>query len=225
MHNNQSTIIDHYKYVVEHFAGYMYLKDLKSQYVAVSKNLAVDCGFSDLTEIIGKTDYDFGWKDMAEQFRADDLIVINNKKNHISKYLMPLVNSIGTYMMIKTEKTPVLDENNNVIAILGVSTDIAPDLSVLFESFGGQLYSENKKTGLSELEGKIVILLTLGKALEEVRVYLQKSGIVVTIETLLYIKNQIFHKLGINSISNLIKFYSSIGIDDTSNIIIKNMVK
>ncbi len=224
MQNDQSTIINYYTYVIEHFHGYMYLKDLQSRYIAVSKSLAVVSGFKDPLVMIGKSDFELGWEDLALQFKDDDDLVITNKEQHTSKYLMPLTNEVGSYMLIKTDKSPVLDSNNNVIAILGVATDISQDLAVLIESFEHLFCSGNENVGLTKLESKVITLLTFGKTLNDIQHYLRSTGIVINVETLLYLKKQIFRKLGINSVSELIKFYSQLGINNISNIVVKNII-
>lgn len=224
MYTHKSEIINHYIYVVEHFLGHMYLKNTDSKYISVSSKLASDCGFSDPTEMIGKSDYDLGWEELAEQFREDDLFIIQNKHKNVSKYLMPQINEIGTYMMVKTEKTPVLDKEGNVIAIFGISTDISPDISTIFENFGDKLYAKDIDLGLTELESKIFPLLSLGKPLKDIRQYLYKQGIVIDPEALMYLKQQIFHKLNINSLSGLIQFYTDMGVNNLSNTIIRKLI-
>ncbi|MDE4969789.1 diguanylate cyclase, partial [Francisella tularensis subsp. holarctica] len=46
----------------------------------------------------------------------------NNKKNHISKYL---ISNYKNFLWIKTEKIPVLDKQENVIVIIGIAQDIS----------------------------------------------------------------------------------------------------
>ncbi|AUR51873.1 hypothetical protein CUN60_06040 [Aquella oligotrophica] len=202
----------------------MYLKDTNSKYMAVSNKLALECGFSDPIQMIGKSDYDLGWDELAEQFRENDLFIIQSQQKHVSKYLMPQLNEAGTYMMIKTEKSPILDEKNKVIAILGVSMDISPDISTIFENFGDKLYTKDVNLGLTELESKIFLLLTLGKPLKDIGEYLSRQGIVIDIEALMYLKRQIFRKLNINSLAGLIQFYTDMGVDNLSNTIIRKLI-
>lgn len=80
---------------------FIYLKNLDSKYVFLSNNI---CKLSNTThqDALGKSDIDFKWgKKQAKAFRNDDLFVINNKKNHISKYL---ISNDKNFLWIKTEK-------------------------------------------------------------------------------------------------------------------------
>ncbi|MBK2221512.1 PAS domain-containing protein [Francisella tularensis] len=101
---------------------FIYLKNLDSKYVFLSNNI---CKLSNIThqDALGKSDIDFNWgKKQAKAFRNDDLFVINNKKNHISKYL---ISNDKNFLWIKTEKIPVLDKQENVIGIIGIAQDIS----------------------------------------------------------------------------------------------------
>ncbi|NDS43868.1 PAS domain-containing protein, partial [Francisella tularensis subsp. holarctica] len=101
---------------------FIYLKNLDSKYVFLSNNI---CKLSNIThqDVLGKSDIDFNWgKKQAKAFRNDDLFVINNKKNHISKYL---ISNDKNFLWIKTEKIPVLDKQENVIGIIGIAQDIS----------------------------------------------------------------------------------------------------
>ncbi|MBK2356698.1 diguanylate cyclase [Francisella hispaniensis] len=101
---------------------FVYLKNINSKYVFLSNNI---CNLSNITlqEALGKSDIDFNWgKKQASAFRNDDLFVTNNKRNHISEYL---ICNGKNFLWIKTEKIPILDKRQNVIGILGIAQDVS----------------------------------------------------------------------------------------------------
>ncbi len=73
--------------------------------------------------IIGKTDYDFVDQELADLFCRQDAIVAQAGHTFISEDILTLKddNYQGLY---RTSKTPIYDDNANVIGILGVAHDI-----------------------------------------------------------------------------------------------------
>ncbi|APC91615.1 MULTISPECIES: PAS domain-containing protein [Francisella] len=101
---------------------YIYVKDTDSKYVFLSKNM---CNLNNIQyqEAIGKNDSYFKWgQKQANAFRNDDLFVLNNKKPHISKYLIPKGDE---FLWIKTEKIPILNKDDEAIGILGIAQNIS----------------------------------------------------------------------------------------------------
>ena len=74
--------------------------------------------------IIGKTDYDCPWKkEESDLFREDDFDVIRNKKSKIDIEEQN-TNATGLTQWLSTSKVPILDEQGEVIAVLGMFEDI-----------------------------------------------------------------------------------------------------
>jgi C4-dicarboxylate-specific signal transduction histidine kinase len=72
-------------------------------------------------EIAGKTDYDFYPKELAEKYRSDDKKIIESGqiKDIEEKYLQD-----GQERTVHTVKTPITDEQGEVIGVLGIFWDI-----------------------------------------------------------------------------------------------------
>ena len=72
-------------------------------------------------EIIGRTDYDFFPKELAEKYRADDARIIASGKTEVleEKYVRH-----GQEVFVQTVKTPIKDKKDNVIGGLGIFWDI-----------------------------------------------------------------------------------------------------
>ena len=54
----------------------IFWKDLNLQYLGCNQSFALDAGLHSPDEIIGKDDYQMGWKEQAELYRSDDKQVI-----------------------------------------------------------------------------------------------------------------------------------------------------
>jgi PAS domain S-box-containing protein len=74
-------------------------------------------------QIVGKTDYDFFPLEMAEQFVADDQIVI--EQNRVIERVETISRADGETIFIQSFKAPQFDEEGRVIGTQGLSWDIS----------------------------------------------------------------------------------------------------
>jgi len=109
-----------YRVLLENLPQKIFLKDKNSVYVSCNENLAKDLGIK-ADEIAGKTDYDFLPQELAEKYRADDKRVVQSGEtiDVEEKY-----NVGGQEAVIRTVKTPVRDQQGNVLGVLGIFWDI-----------------------------------------------------------------------------------------------------
>ena len=68
---------DKYKTLLENLPQKIFHKDKNSVYVSCNDNYALDLKINP-SEIIGKTDYDFYPKELAEKYRADDKRIVES---------------------------------------------------------------------------------------------------------------------------------------------------
>jgi len=96
------------------------LKDNNSVYISCNENYARDLKIKP-DEIIGKTDYDFYPKKLAEKYRKDDKRIMKSRKmeNIEEEYIQD-----GKKVFVNTIKVPIRNEKENVIGLLGVFWDI-----------------------------------------------------------------------------------------------------
>ncbi len=110
---------DEHKVLFEHLPQKIFYKNRNLQYVSCNSNYARDLNIAP-DEIVGKTDYDFYPKKLAEKYRADDRSVIESGK---SKEMEEEYIQDGREVFVHTVKTPVKDKKGNV-GVLGIFWDI-----------------------------------------------------------------------------------------------------
>lgn len=92
-------------------------------YLGCNMPFVKDAGMKSIDEVIGKTDYDMGWHEVAEIYRADDKAVIESGEPKLG-YEEPQTNTEGREMWLKTSKIPLRDGDGNILGVLGVYEDI-----------------------------------------------------------------------------------------------------
>jgi diguanylate cyclase (GGDEF)-like protein/PAS domain S-box-containing protein len=109
-----------YRTLLKNIPQKIFYKDIKSVYILCNESYAKDLNIEP-SEIIGKTDYDFYPKELAEKYRTDDKKIMDSGKiSEIEeKYVVD-----GKEMAINTLKAPILDESGKTIGIFGIFWDI-----------------------------------------------------------------------------------------------------
>ena len=100
----------------------VYWKDLNGRYLGCNKYVAEMAGVDSPELIIGKTDYDLPWKAHADFFKKIDSFVMNSARESVLEE--PATLSNNKKITVLTTKTPLYDENNNIVGIIGTSMDI-----------------------------------------------------------------------------------------------------
>jgi PAS domain S-box-containing protein len=109
-----------YRTLIENLPQKIFLKDRNSVYLSCNENYARNLKISP-DEIIGRTDYEFFLKELAEKYRADDKRIMDS--GEMEEIEERYVRN-GQDLIIDTVKIPVKDEKNNTIGILGIFWDI-----------------------------------------------------------------------------------------------------
>ncbi len=102
----------------------VFWKDKNFKYLGCNKLLAKDAGLESPEEIIGKDDFELPWKEIAHLYRADDIATIENNCSKIY-YEELQQREDGTYLWLKTSKTPLHNEFGEVIGVFGCYEDIS----------------------------------------------------------------------------------------------------
>jgi PAS domain S-box-containing protein len=107
--------------LVEHLPQRVFIKDLNSNYVFCNSVYARDLGIEP-TQIVGKDDFAFFARELAEGYRADDRQVMIDGKTRVldERYTVA-----GDEQWIHTVKVPYRDEQGEIIGVLGLLEDIS----------------------------------------------------------------------------------------------------
>jgi len=111
-----------YKTLIDTIPQKIFYKDVNSVYLGCNRNYARDLNIKP-DAIVGKTDYDFHPKELADKYRADDKRIIESGKVETieDKY----VRHDGQKFIVETMKTPMWNKNGKVVGLLGIFTDIS----------------------------------------------------------------------------------------------------
>jgi PAS domain S-box len=109
--------------LIDNMPDFIYVKDTKSRFIIANKFLAEVTNVSDPEMMIGKTDFDYYPKEMAEKFFKDEQKIIKTQK--------PLINleeegldQRKNKIVVSTTKVPWFDNDGNVLGIIGIGRNI-----------------------------------------------------------------------------------------------------
>ncbi len=100
----------------------IWLKDINGAYMTCNKMFEQFVGASE-AKIIGKTDYDFVDKDLADFFRENDQNAMKAGKPSSNEEWITFA-SDGHKALLETIKMPMYNEDKEIIGVLGVGRDI-----------------------------------------------------------------------------------------------------
>jgi len=109
--------------LIDNIPDYIYVKDVKSRFVTVNKQMMKAFKTDNLDMIIGKTDADFYPDEYAAIFLKDDQEIIKTGKPIIHKE-EPGVNAEGNLIQLLTSKVPFYGPDGEVLGIIGIARDI-----------------------------------------------------------------------------------------------------
>ena len=109
-----------FRTLVESIPQKIFIKGGDYHYLSVNKNYARDLRIKP-EEAVGKTDYDFYPKELADKYRADDRRIMRKgqTEDFDEKYIQD-----GREIWVHTAKTPVRDEDGKITGVLGIFWDI-----------------------------------------------------------------------------------------------------
>jgi PAS domain S-box-containing protein len=100
----------------------MWLKDKNGVYLECNERFEQFSGIT-RTNLIGKTDYDFFDKELADFFRKKDKLAIKAGKSTMNEEELTFA-SDGHYELTETIKTPLYDRKGEVLGVMGIGRDI-----------------------------------------------------------------------------------------------------
>lgn len=112
------------KTLIDHLPINVFLKDTDCKKVLVNKKELEFCGFQHKDQVIGKDDSHFMDAESAQACLEEDRYVLKNAQPILSKENI-LIDNLGRATTFLTSKIPMLDDNAEVIGIIGFSLDIS----------------------------------------------------------------------------------------------------
>ncbi len=104
----------------------VYFKDKEGRLIQVSKYYLKQQGapkVDSTEELIGKTDFDIYTEELAKETREDELRIMKTRESIVEKEeFSKTANGEDIYLLVN--KAPLVDDEGNVIGILGISRDI-----------------------------------------------------------------------------------------------------
>ncbi|MCQ8129722.1 sensor domain-containing protein [Methylomonas rivi] len=142
--------------IIETIPMRIFWKDLNSRYLGCNTAFANDGGEQDPTGVIGKLDSELTWQDQAELYRLDDQNVIRTGVSKLA-YDEPQTTPAGQTIWLRTSKTPLRDNQANVIGVLGVYADITERKRIEHELWLAKTMLDKSNTAFFRIDaaGKI----------------------------------------------------------------------
>jgi PAS domain S-box-containing protein len=109
--------------MIDLIPAFIYAKDAHSRFTDCNELVANRMGVSP-QDLIGKTDFDFFPREMAEKFFADEQALIQSGKPLIDHEEIAFDKMRGMNRVILTSKVPIRDAAGNLTGIVGTGFDI-----------------------------------------------------------------------------------------------------
>ena len=110
--------------------AYFFVKDEKSCFVDATQSFVEMLGARHLSEIVGKSDFDFSPRELAKKFVDDDLAVMRTR-TPISNRVEMVPNADGSISWHITSKVPLYDAKGKVKGLAGITQDLRKSASVV----------------------------------------------------------------------------------------------
>ncbi|HTD86242.1 MAG TPA: PAS domain-containing protein, partial [Candidatus Binatia bacterium] len=101
----------------------IYFKDIHSRFIRCSRSMVKRLGAKEAKEVIGKTDFDFHPRELAQEFHNDEQRIILTGQPLINK-LERQMDVAGHDIWATVTKVPIYNQNGSVTGIIGISRDV-----------------------------------------------------------------------------------------------------
>jgi PAS domain S-box-containing protein len=109
--------------LMEGVPDYIYVKDSEGRFLLANKGVVGLMGATSAQELLGKTDFDFYPKELAEQYQLDEQRIIRSGEAVFNRE-EPCRGPAGEPMWNLTTKVPFDDGSGRIIGVVGWSRDI-----------------------------------------------------------------------------------------------------
>ena len=120
--NDGKTIEVNNENIISSIPGIIFWKDRNGVYLGCNDYFVKMTGMNSQQDIIGKTDHELCWHKNAKTLSEHDKLVIKNQCSLDFEEELTLANGYQIYTL--TTKSPLKDNNGNIIGVIGTSLDI-----------------------------------------------------------------------------------------------------
>lgn len=108
---------------------HVFLKDCQSRFVITNQYLLQLLGKKTIEDVIGRTDFDFFPKELAEQYYKDEQEVIRSGKPVLNRE-EKTIDAEGHEYWLLTTKVPLYSPKGDIVGVAGVSTTAPQSASI-----------------------------------------------------------------------------------------------
>ncbi len=154
------TINAYYQSMVNALPDCLNIKDLDGRFLAANPATSRLMEIATAQNLVGKTDFDFYPKEIAEGFREDERAVLNGGENRLLEQKLVLPHGICRY--VSTLKAPVRDASGKIFALITWNRDITQQRRTQAKLEEMQVYLDlaldNMQDGLAIYDPKGVLV-------------------------------------------------------------------
>ena len=120
---NMAAVLARASAILDNIPDLAWVKDIDGRYIAANSVLARIYGLSDPDKIIGKTDFDFNPREVAERYgSADREIIASGERQRLEELAWK---KDGSLFWVETIKTPLRDSDGRIVGTVGIARDVS----------------------------------------------------------------------------------------------------
>ncbi len=112
-----------FRTLIDHLPDYIFIKDTASRFVVNNRAHIELLGCATQEEVLGKTDFDIFPRELAEQYYADEQMLIRTGHPLIDRE-EKTISKTGKRQWLSTTKVPMRNPEGEIIGLAGMSRDI-----------------------------------------------------------------------------------------------------
>lgn len=155
--------------LIDHLPDNVFVKDTESRVIIDNVSHARRLGVSTPEEVVGKSDFDFFSREMAQKFFADEQHVIRTGESFDGEET-GVDRGTGLTCWLRTTKVPLRDARGKIVGIAGINRDITErkEWEARMASMHNQLLEVSRRAGMAEVATSV--LHNVGNVLNSVNV-------------------------------------------------------
>ena len=110
--------------LLDNLPDYIYVKDTQSRFLLANEAIRRHLGAATIGDIIGKTDFDFSPRDLAEQYYAEEQALFQSGQPLLLHKEPIFDHEIGDKKWVLTIKVPFRNSQGKIAGLVGMSRDI-----------------------------------------------------------------------------------------------------